>query len=221
MGAMASPATKSRICRCRLSAGVRPRWPRYLCWSRRMSAENAPQAICGVSHSHRHEQAMVSAAFSTSSRFRAGNIADSAVTFVSEHESLRIGNGPLRDHHLHPGVPSTFATIPARMRGTIRGGGVSRVTYPPDHIEADNRLCWMLGLMEECYGDEPLYVHIRRNEEDCIASFLRRWANVGGIGDLDAALREWGVRHNASCAGMGVRRRKNGRAMRCYVSSRA
>lgn len=61
--------------------------------------------------------------------------------------------------------------------------GVARLTYPDHHIEADNRLSWMLGLLEERYGDEPLYVHLQREPRDVESSFLRRWGNKGGIID--------------------------------------
>ena len=139
--------------------------------------------------------------------------------------------------------------------------GAARLDYPDDHIEADNRLCWMLGRLEERFGDDAFYVHLYRDREATAASFARRtgfgimrawregvllrdgedadplelardyvdaveanirlflkdkprqlevrleqaaqdfprfWQAIGAEGDLDAALAEWQVRHNAS-----------------------
>jgi len=53
--------------------------------------------------------------------------------------------------------------------------GHGRLAYPDRHVEADNRLSWFLGDLGERFGDEPLYVHLRRDPEQVAASFLRRW----------------------------------------------
>ncbi|BAO44699.1 hypothetical protein [Thiolapillus brandeum] len=139
--------------------------------------------------------------------------------------------------------------------------GTARLDYPEDHIEADNRLCWMLGRLDERYADDAFYVHLYRDREQTASSFARRadfgimqawrqgvllggeeavpslelardyvdavesnirlflkdkthrrevrleqasedfarfWQAIGARGDLDAALAEWRVRHNAS-----------------------
>lgn len=139
--------------------------------------------------------------------------------------------------------------------------GSERLAYPPRHIEADNRLCWFLGALDERYGDNACYVHLSREREATAASFARRrdfgimqafregilmggppeatdlelakayldmidanihhflkdksrcisvrlesaaedfrqfWHWIEAEGDLDAALAEWQVRHNAS-----------------------
>jgi len=139
--------------------------------------------------------------------------------------------------------------------------GQTRLDYPDNHIEADNRLCWMLGRLEERFGGDAFYVHLYRDREATAASFARRagfgimrawregvllrdgedadplelardyvdaaeanirlflkdkprqlevcleraaqdfprfWQAIGAQGDLDAALGEWQVRHNAS-----------------------
>ncbi len=139
--------------------------------------------------------------------------------------------------------------------------GPARLDYPENHVEADNRLCWMLGRLEERYGDNAFYVHLHRDPEATAASFARRagfgimrawregvllgaeedadplalardyvdaveanirlflknksrqmevrleqaledfprfWAAIDAQGDLQAALAEWRVRHNAS-----------------------
>lgn len=53
--------------------------------------------------------------------------------------------------------------------------GSARFDYPDGHIEADNRLAWFLGALNERYGSEPLYVHLLRDREKTAGSFLRRW----------------------------------------------
>ncbi|KAB1442186.1 hypothetical protein [Pseudodesulfovibrio senegalensis] len=55
-----------------------------------------------------------------------------------------------------------------------------RLDYPGHHIEADNRLSWMLGRLDHVYGDGPLYVHIYRDPMETARSYSRRtWS--GGI----------------------------------------
>jgi hypothetical protein len=140
--------------------------------------------------------------------------------------------------------------------------GTDRLAYPPNHIEADNRLSWMLGRLDAAYGDNAWYVHLTRNRAQVAASFARRtdfgimkayregillhegqgqasaeslaqdyidtvetnialflknkphtmnclleqaredfkrfWSWIGAHGNLDAALAQWDVRHNAS-----------------------
>ncbi|MEW8461604.1 MAG: hypothetical protein AB2653_14955 [Candidatus Thiodiazotropha endolucinida] len=41
--------------------------------------------------------------------------------------------------------------------------GKQRLSYPDNHIEADNRLCWLLGRLEREYGNDAYYVHLTRN----------------------------------------------------------
>lgn len=60
--------------------------------------------------------------------------------------------------------------------------GSERLAYPPDHIEADNRLSWFLGRLEESYGDGAFYVHLTRPVEDTARSFEKR----SGFGILRA-----------------------------------
>lgn len=52
--------------------------------------------------------------------------------------------------------------------------GTARLQYPEQHIEADNRLSWLLGRLQRAYGDDALYVHLRRDPEAVIESFSRR-----------------------------------------------
>lgn len=58
---------------------------------------------------------------------------------------------------------------------------VGRLTYPDGHIEVDNRLSWMLGLVEDRYGDDPVYVHLQRNYEDVLDSYRRRYRHAQGM----------------------------------------
>ncbi|MFC1883509.1 hypothetical protein ACFL2O_01955 [Thermodesulfobacteriota bacterium] len=55
--------------------------------------------------------------------------------------------------------------------------GKDRLNYPKNHIEADNRLSWMLGRLDLKYGDDAFYVHLRRNENDTAHSFTRRFSH--------------------------------------------
>lgn len=59
--------------------------------------------------------------------------------------------------------------------------GRSRLNYPKYHIEADNRLSWMLGKLGKKYGKDAFYVHLRRNPEDTAQSFNRRWKSPSSI----------------------------------------
>jgi hypothetical protein len=52
--------------------------------------------------------------------------------------------------------------------------GKLRFSYPRNHIEADNRLSWLLGRLEQAYGDNAFYVHLKRNPQDTITSFAKR-----------------------------------------------
>lgn len=139
--------------------------------------------------------------------------------------------------------------------------GAERLAYPDNHIEADNRLSWLLGRLDRTYGDDACYVHLSREREATAASFVRRvdfgimkayregvllegepgqsdyaialdyldtveaniarflrdkhnqmdlrlehakddfrlfWHWIGAEGDLDKALAEWDIQHNAS-----------------------
>ena len=43
--------------------------------------------------------------------------------------------------------------------------GSDRFAYPPNHIEVDNRLAWMLGRLEQSFGKDAFYVHLKRKPE--------------------------------------------------------
>ncbi len=63
----------------------------------------------------------------------------------------------------------------ASHESRISKGGYNRLQYPAHHIEADNRLSWFLGRLENKYGDDAFYVHLKRNIKDTAASLLRRY----------------------------------------------
>ena len=59
--------------------------------------------------------------------------------------------------------------------------GHQRFVYPERHIEADNRLSWLLGSLQDAYGDQATYVHLKRDRQATVESFNRRWDNPCGI----------------------------------------
>lgn len=154
-----------------------------------------------------------------------------------------------------------IANYSAGHETRLRLIGAARLAYPEAHIEADNRLAWLLGRLDRAYGDRARYVHLTRDPDATAASFAKRagfgimkayregilldgeagqeadalardyletveanirlflrdksqvmafrleharddfrrfWDWIGARGDLDAALAEWDVRHNAS-----------------------
>jgi hypothetical protein len=78
----------------------------------------------------------------------------------------------------------TNYTAGHETRSTLLGD--DRVVYPGQHIEADNRLSWMLGKLGKKYGKEALYVHLKRDVEATAASFNRRWGRSRSIIDAYA-----------------------------------
>jgi len=63
----------------------------------------------------------------------------------------------------------------ADHEGLAKKIGEERFAYPDDHIEADNRLSWHLGQLNKRYGDEPYYVHLKRDKKTLAKSFLDRF----------------------------------------------
>lgn len=59
--------------------------------------------------------------------------------------------------------------------------GSERLNYPTKHIEADNRLSWMLGRLEKKYGDDAFYIHLKRESRPTAESFMKRFGNQGSI----------------------------------------
>lgn len=56
-----------------------------------------------------------------------------------------------------------------------------RPAYPPNHIEADNRLAWFLGGLDAAYGDDAYYVHLTRDPDAVAKSFAGRWKSVASL----------------------------------------
>jgi hypothetical protein len=75
----------------------------------------------------------------------------------------------------------TFAKACSHMRNFTSGHesrtgllGAARFEYAPNHIEVDNRLSWMLGRLDEAFGDSALYVHLTRDRESVARSYFAR-----------------------------------------------
>jgi hypothetical protein len=60
--------------------------------------------------------------------------------------------------------------------------GRDRLDYADRHIEVDNRLAWFLGELDERFGRDAFYVHLLRDSEKVVRSFLKKW----GSGVIDA-----------------------------------
>ncbi|NOX08463.1 MAG: hypothetical protein GXP22_03050 [Gammaproteobacteria bacterium] len=67
-----------------------------------------------------------------------------------------------------------IANYTAAHESRVTTLGQERLAYPDQHIEADNRLSWLLGRLDLAYGDQAFYVHLVRAVEDTTASFSRR-----------------------------------------------
>lgn len=59
--------------------------------------------------------------------------------------------------------------------------GEARVDYPENHIEVDNRLSFFLGALEKKYGDDAIYIHLRREPDAVARSYNTRWHVAEGI----------------------------------------
>ena len=68
--------------------------------------------------------------------------------------------------------PITNYTAGHESRLSMTGDG--RLAYPPNHIEADNRLSWLLGRLERRFGKDAFYVHLIRDRQATVESFSRR-----------------------------------------------
>lgn len=66
----------------------------------------------------------------------------------------------------------------AEHESRCRHLGTQRFAYPAFHIEADNRLSWLLGRLEDEFGNSAFYVHLTRDEEATAKSYAKR---EGGI----------------------------------------
>ena len=48
-------------------------------------------------------------------------------------------------------------------------------SYNENHIEIDNRLCWFLGRLDQTYGDNAIYVHLKRDKNKIAESYSKRF----------------------------------------------
>lgn len=63
----------------------------------------------------------------------------------------------------------------AKHESITKRFGTKRFDFPDNHIEADNRLSWKLGLLEKHYGDDAFYVHLKRDRDAVAKSFMSRF----------------------------------------------
>ncbi len=61
--------------------------------------------------------------------------------------------------------------------------GKSRFDFPDHHIEADNRLSWEPGKLDQNFGDEPYFVHLKRQKERVAESYFSRYFKPESIMD--------------------------------------
>lgn len=59
--------------------------------------------------------------------------------------------------------------------------GDARFDYPVSHIEADNRLAWLLGRLDYHYGDDAFFVHLTRDDKAVADSYSKRFPWNGSI----------------------------------------
>lgn len=57
--------------------------------------------------------------------------------------------------------------------------GEGRLDYPKNHIEADNRLSWFLGRLDSHYGNNAIYVHLKRDSKATAISYSKRLFSNG------------------------------------------
>ncbi len=63
----------------------------------------------------------------------------------------------------------------ASHESRVKELGASRLNYPENHIEGDNRLSWMLGELDEKYSNDAFYIHLTRDRAQTARSFNQRW----------------------------------------------
>jgi hypothetical protein len=51
--------------------------------------------------------------------------------------------------------------------------GAARFAFPDNHIEADNRLSWLLGRLDREYGDRATYSHVYRFSHGIMRAYSR------------------------------------------------
>lgn len=76
---------------------------------------------------------------------------------------------------------SHFSNYSSGHESRSRSIGPHRLAYPLHHIEADNRLSWLLGRLEQEFGDDAYYVHLKRDPDQVALSYNKRWDTKVGI----------------------------------------
>ncbi|CAL2087434.1 hypothetical protein [Tenacibaculum sp. 190524A05c] len=61
--------------------------------------------------------------------------------------------------------------------------GNERFNFPNNHIEVDNRLSWSLGHLNKYFGDDAIYIHLKRDRDKTANSFFQRFYLPGSIID--------------------------------------
>lgn len=88
---------------------------------------------------------------------------------------------------LSPGRTATtsLAMVFKRLEGYTSGHetqsqllGDSRVRFPENHIECDNRLCWFLERLTRFYGSSGILVIVHRDEDKIAKSYNQRWYKI-------------------------------------------
>lgn len=69
---------------------------------------------------------------------------------------------------------SNFSSAHESRRGLT---GDAHFSYPGNHIEADNRLSFFFGKLDQLYGNRAAYIHLKRNSAEVARSFAGRWSH--------------------------------------------
>jgi hypothetical protein len=75
---------------------------------------------------------------------------------------------------------SHITNFTAGHEARVQECGPARLAYPENHIEADNRLSWFLGRLDERYGSAR-YVHLTRDPEATARSLAQYWSWQGSM----------------------------------------
>lgn len=67
-----------------------------------------------------------------------------------------------------------ISNFSAGHESRARSIGASRLDYPDNHVEVDNRLVWFLGGLDRAFPGAR-YVHLTRDSEEVARSYNRRW----------------------------------------------
>lgn len=56
--------------------------------------------------------------------------------------------------------------------------GDERIAYPMNHVECDGRLSWFLPRLTKQFGDQGVFVIVRRDQEAIARSYDQRWHQI-------------------------------------------